>query len=749
MADRYLDAGAYGEAAFTGSINAGTTLTVSAMTSGKLGIGSLITAAGVLAGTTITALGTGLGGTGTYTVGLSHATVGAVASTSMTGAYALPLTTPFVWAEPQEGDGHASTASTSSATVSIDLTAYTAAAGNTISVGGATLTCVASGATTNQFNAGTGSTLAANIVAAINRTTNTSLIAAGNPAANWPTPKIQDCVYARNTGATLEIMTRAGSAVYNSNASWVVMSSGLTGGSQLNAQFTGGVSGAAGILGNFIAAAWPSAYAVGAYGLFGTTRSIAGSVVAGDTVYVRSNKTLAFFYATTFVMNAPASLGTPDNPVRVIIDDSTVWADGSNPVLRIQHIPGSNQYTNCFQAVTSTQYMHIIARKYASGQRNLVISNAGNSGLGNGLIVNAGSGINFTNVEFSTDAVNGAAANVSAYGLSVGSYFTTFTGCLFKKATSAGAGAGQMIVKGGNNQHSRIDLIDCEFDCGAPASTQDVCNVLGNTSGGSARFCLDNCKFTNFVVGSKLHTVVTVANDFMMTFRNCDLGNVTVLGPCYTNIAASSMPYDPRSGSKGITVATQFKLRDFYQESVNGFFEWNSSRSFPTRSATIYMTDGSVVPWSIRFVTSSVANTVTANNPLELPRLSKENSFADGVRTITAYFGLEESLAWTNKDICMVVDYMDDTDVIRRETTYPLVAAATSLSTSSETWTNASGSQFTFIEGGTLYFDKKELSITTAYPVKADTEIAAYIKVNSIVASTAKMGFVCPELGMT
>lgn len=62
---------AVGGAVVTGSI-AGTTLTVSAVTSGTLGVGSVLSGSGVTASTTITALGTGTGGTGTYTVDTSQ-----------------------------------------------------------------------------------------------------------------------------------------------------------------------------------------------------------------------------------------------------------------------------------------------------------------------------------------------------------------------------------------------------------------------------------------------------------------------------------------------------------------------------------------------------------------------------------------------------------------------------------------------------------------------------------------------------
>jgi len=58
-------------ASVTGSI-ATTTLTVTAVGSGRLAVGQVLSGSGVTAGTTITALGTGIGGAGTYTVGTSQ-----------------------------------------------------------------------------------------------------------------------------------------------------------------------------------------------------------------------------------------------------------------------------------------------------------------------------------------------------------------------------------------------------------------------------------------------------------------------------------------------------------------------------------------------------------------------------------------------------------------------------------------------------------------------------------------------------
>jgi len=79
------------EATFTGSIS-GTTLTVTAVTSGTISLGQVVTFAGQTnnpyqANTYITALGTGTGGTGTYTLNNSYTSI---TSTTMS-IYVYPL----------------------------------------------------------------------------------------------------------------------------------------------------------------------------------------------------------------------------------------------------------------------------------------------------------------------------------------------------------------------------------------------------------------------------------------------------------------------------------------------------------------------------------------------------------------------------------------------------------------------------------------------------------------------------------
>ena len=76
----WITIGATATATVTGEIS-GTTLTVSAVAGGTLAVGTYISGTGVTAGTYITALGTGTGGTGTYTVSESQT----VSSTTISG----------------------------------------------------------------------------------------------------------------------------------------------------------------------------------------------------------------------------------------------------------------------------------------------------------------------------------------------------------------------------------------------------------------------------------------------------------------------------------------------------------------------------------------------------------------------------------------------------------------------------------------------------------------------------------------
>ena len=79
----------------SGSTTAGTVLTITGVNAGSIGVGTVISGTGVASGTTVSSLGTGTGGAGTYTVSASQL----VASTTINGTYSgsqtIKLSTSF------------------------------------------------------------------------------------------------------------------------------------------------------------------------------------------------------------------------------------------------------------------------------------------------------------------------------------------------------------------------------------------------------------------------------------------------------------------------------------------------------------------------------------------------------------------------------------------------------------------------------------------------------------------------------
>jgi hypothetical protein len=92
----YYTVGTSATAYFSGAGSiSGTTLTISAVYAGSIGVGTVISGTGVASGTTVSVLGTGTGGAGTYTVGTSQT----VTSTTIVGTYSgsqtIKLSTSF------------------------------------------------------------------------------------------------------------------------------------------------------------------------------------------------------------------------------------------------------------------------------------------------------------------------------------------------------------------------------------------------------------------------------------------------------------------------------------------------------------------------------------------------------------------------------------------------------------------------------------------------------------------------------
>jgi hypothetical protein len=726
MADRYLVHGLYGSASFTASTtNNSTSLNVTAIASGRIALGSVITGPNVPANTVITAYGTGRGGTGTYTMSANAtATASGQSMTSINGHVSLDPE----WGVAQEGDG-TGTGAAIPATVSIDLSAYTAAAGATIAIGGATLTCVASGAGNNQFNAGSGTTLIDNIVTAINRTTNSVTVNAA--ASGWATPLLQNAVFARRSGNNLEIMTRAGSSTYNSNSSFKVVTTGLTGGSQIDQTFSGGAGGAWGLLCNPVYASHPSALSAGSYGVLGgTVGPQAGTLSSGDRVFCRAARTFTSF-GTGFVVN-PRVIGALGNPVRIVIDDGTVWTeDGSTPVFEMV-FRGTQAQIN---GVVFGKDCHVAfeGKTYSNGTKNLQIkgriADASGSirvGVDGGVATMIMKGFELSEISGNLGDVQIVASNNATR--------SRFSG--FKIASAKNNNRFFSFASYSRQAYATFDGFEVNAT-GSTAVNTGVAFVSNSSLGIDARFASGS--FTGFVVGSTLITGQGSSTVGGMSLDDVELGNVTQVGPFFasTSRAAPSVYAD-----FSLSYVRRRGARDFFCDRFRGLVAWNSSRSQPVCGAVL---DDGVTGWSIMAIPSTLSANIDAVNPLTLPRLAKINSLADGARTFKLRFVAEQALTVDKSRVSMVVTYTDVNNNLVVLDTYDPDGAA--ISTDTTTWTNESGGFVTYQNGGTVNHNKYVLTVSTppGKNLKNGVEVGVVVSINSPGSTLVQSYFFDPD----
>lgn len=661
----------------------------------------------------------------------------------------------------QEGDGTAIGIATS-ASVSIDLTGMTAAAGNTFTVGGAVLTCVASGAAANQFNAAaSASALATALASAINAATNAIVVTGGsNPLLGWRAAQLRDVCYATASGNTLNIQTRAGSEAYNATSFFAAVSSGFTGGS-VNAQFSGGAGGAWGYFINN-ATIWPSGAAAGAYGVFCGTQPIAGVASGGDVIKVRSaNRTINFTANATYTI-ATAAMGSRTAPVTFDIDDGTAWpADGANPTLTFAVSAAVNGQGFVIQPA-SAAYFHLRAKKSAAGVRNLRFQvTPTNTMSTQNIAVYFGPPYRMDNVDFlgllnGTFAARAILTNTSGSVAPMASLRTQLYGCRWTWGDTTGAAVSPINTTA--NSTFAVDLYSPEFDVGA--GSVSAINLLGMSITGTMSFNMYSPKFTNFPVGSKLKASASIGTSsvFQVNIFSPILGGITDFRPAFSQNGGTVAP-GGEYGAQGVYMYSRAGGRDFLIDTSAGFCSWISTASYPYNNARLL--DGTT-GWSMRLIPSTstgVNQTMSPATPFKGMPFSKINSIGtDGARTINFEFAIEKTLAatYTKRDFSFLIEYEDATTGAREVfSTYDPDGAA--LSSSATVWQSGdvvdpadSVRRLALVESGTTYYHSKfAMSITTPTAVKAGSEITVWPCSHSVTTGVSVGIIIDPEFSVT
>ena len=742
MATKYCEPNLYAETCeFVGSVNAyGNTLTVVSVTSGRLGIGARI--AGLedsyANGAFITALGTGTGGAGTYTL-QANSVIAATGNRNLTASQVPPMDVP-IWGVAQDGDGLAKGAATPSVA---SVVFGSGAASGYFSVLGVSLYPTLSSDIDANAN---------NLAAAINASTTTIT----GPSSFTVKGALRNHVYARGpaNGApagTCQIMTRQGSALHNGQVAVTHTVNTVSSGP---ITFSGGTSGAWGWI-YLWSKMWPTKIAEMTYGIWGTIGTYCGSAQAGDVVKIRADRQV---YGWTYTGDGFAQgtymsgAGTDLDPVTYEVDDGTEWPSPAEPVLELVMVGAGQTRWSPLQPGAGRTYLK--AKRYRDDKYGCVFRTAVtyfNSTPSTSApqvsppvlfpLVMEG-----VHIKVDTGFLNLPGTGTAGhYGVTAANPATYLRSRLETHRNTCLVGSGPESDSNGASFIARFE--DTIIDAGAASASPTAGGVFGWTGAGSTGMVdidFENCRFLNFVIGSRFYAPQSMSDKRVrIHLRDCDMGGITVLAPVWGASTRGVRFNGVRGVSTGILSTKSYAAQDWFVDTHYGYAAWISTRSFPTLNARL--ADG-ITPWSIQVIPPQVAANTSKQRGFELPRFTKRNTLGDGVRTMRVEMGVEQSLTVDKGDIVVQVEYTDTTGRKRVDSSYSYTHEP--LLDSDAAWTNAVGNQFSYSDSGNIYFNKKYLTLTTSQPVANNSSIGVIVSVRFSVADTAKMLFIDPEVQM-
>lgn len=643
---------------------------------------------------------------------------------------------------PQEGDGKASGTGTTPAVsvATMDFTSATAAAGATLAVHGATLTCVASGATTNQFNAGSGSTLAANLVSAINAATQAPTVTTGGISS----PYLKALVWASASGAVLTVYSRIASTDLNQsvNASCTLVC-GATGNwtsPPATTNFSGGVSGPWSLAFNktaLTAGINASISAIGTYGAWVAT--MMGNPAAGDLLHMRTGRssadiTITITAATTITMR---TIGSATSYLEIRFDNGTIWNDGnSNGRFIIDVNTTSVNFT-----LTPNGYLYWHGQMVSGtlvtngGQCNVAFlwsasNTSGNIGL---IAVGANYGTRhtvFEGTEISDSGVgvyNGTVWKLGGASGTNNPYTPVmFSNCKFgiDRSTSG------LFLNTTNG--STVDAIDCLFAYGGAVTYTQA--IIPTTPTGPTGIRLVRPKFTGG--GGGHHAVLSVSSTMSVQAYSLIIEDPVDMGQFIVSDSAASICgriTGSTSGSIGQTdhAIGQFLTstgddRTFIIDTPRRLLEWRPA-SFPTTGLST-LDDGTA--FSVRFNvphTGLATGLVTSMCPVKGIRQIATNTLGDSASlTLTEHILIDASYggsSYTPTDAEWWIEgtYVSSVDSsIKRFTTR---GTGTNLTSDSQSWSATTYSPFS---GASRTYSKWKIEATLTN-VKNNTDVAIYL----------------------
>lgn len=570
-----------------------------------------------------------------------------------------------------------------------------------------------------------------NLATAINASAST----ATGPASFTIKSQVRNHIYARGpaNGApagTCQIMTRQASADHAGLIAITHTLNNVSSAATIN--FVGGSGGVWGYLFNPSGAIWPNATAIGTYGIWAGGQPFCGVQADGDIVHVRANNNVVTNTNAACTVTAYGNLGLTA-PIVCIIGDPLVWtSDSPSSTLTINNNAGMDY--NLHLTFNSARAYMIVGRELSKDYYNLKFYNTG-SGAGDITL----QFMNNCSIDgFNLEVTTATTAN-SVYLLT--DQVANLTGRpRYANGTVKHNNSGSFTYYSSN--YTRVASFDnIVFDNGGAVSPNNGV-IYPMTNAPQVDYDFRNCRFVNFIVGSRLFATALSLNVNVsrFVFTDCNFGNVTQRGP-YSASIGSLYEY-----SSSISSFTSVGNRDFSIDNTCGYVGWNSAINQPVLRALL--PDSSTL-WSMLLAPPAVAGRTSINRPLNSPRLVKINSLATGARTFTLELCISDALSWNKRDVSLEVSYRTATGDLVVLSTLDYYSGA--LTASTVTWNQESGGKVTFQDGGTLYHNKYKLVLTT--PTGRDlplgAEVSALFKVHTPRANTTQYIFIDPDMDIT
>ena len=628
------------------------------------------------------------------------------------------------WNTAQEGDGAAKGAATP-ATISFDIATWVFTSGSsTFSVMGCTALTVGGGANsaTNAQYSATAATMAANIAAAINLAT--AVIA--NKPSGWVAHQVRNSVYARATGTVIELMTRAGSASWNTLVAMAFAN--VT--NSASQSWASGASGAWGWLFNPWSGAgiWPSAMAEGTYGVLftGTAGPLAGTpITSAHTVKVRANNVTLMMGRSG--VNYPTLAIT--NSVNLLIDNGTEWS-GDTGLLKIEG-SASSQYHNIYTANFTTASIEAMELGRFEIQFKQTLT-ATWSSLSAGLGTPASLKIKNATIRDTAGRWRPSFTHNNQSMVFIGCAFIFERNDFYAFLPFQPARFGdQLIFDGCTWTYTAlsaaptylVDLYGWHTSFGANGNELILRDVK-----------VSGCPSLPAIYGASTALVATTGKVLAQNISGASIPT-SLLGLTGKVAVATSLGY-----TEGFTVLAQNVGSDsgMRLESQNGVLDWLPGSSFPTYNALL----PSGTYFSYRYIWTTSTDTFFPGREVEVLRLQKTASAAS-LQTVTLELLIDNAdlgggaNAANVKDshFCAVFTYTDASNIFRTERAFPSVTAIPS---SAASWT---------LNGATTHVARK-IARTLAYAIKINTQVEVTLLALAPAPNAIQNIYINPELGM-